>query len=126
MFSSFYMDHEEFPRRFVGLVILFVVSINFLIYIPRILGLIIGWDGLGVISFLLVIYYQNKRSLGAGIITVITNRIGDVLFIFRIGLLGGVIRWGFVDIEDWSLIIVVVGFLIVGRMTKRAQIPFSA
>lgn len=53
-----------------------------------------------MISFLLVIYYQNKSSLGAGIITVLTNRIGDVLFIIRIGLLSGVIRWNFVDLSD--------------------------
>lgn len=42
IFSSFYIDHEVFPRRFVGLVILFVLSINFLIYVPNLLGLIIG------------------------------------------------------------------------------------
>lgn len=42
MFSSFYIDHEEFPSRFVGLVILFVLSMNFLIFIPRVFGLIIG------------------------------------------------------------------------------------
>ena len=126
MFSSFYIDHEVFHSRFVGLVILFVLSINFLIYVPNLIGLIIGWDGLGVISFLLVIYYQNKSSLGAGMITVLTNRIGDVLFIIRIGLLRGTIRWIFVDFIDYVLPMVVIGFVVVGRITKRAQIPFSA
>lgn len=79
-----------------------------------------------MISFLLVIFYQNKSSLGAGIITVLTNRIGDVLFILGIGMLGGTMRWLFVDFFDYTLSLMVVGFIVVGRMTKRAQVPFSA
>lgn len=79
-----------------------------------------------MISFLLVIYYQNKRSLGAGIITVLTNRIGDVLFIIGIGMLRGTMRWLFLDLSDFVLPLLIVGFVVVGRMTKRAQIPFSA
>lgn len=42
IFSSFYIDHEEFPGRFVGLVMLFVLSINFLIFIPSVFGLMVG------------------------------------------------------------------------------------
>lgn len=81
------MREEIYLNRFVWLVILFVLSINLLIFIPNLLSLMVGWDGLGIVSFLLVIYYQNKESLGAGMITVLMNRIGDVLFIIRIGLL---------------------------------------
>lgn len=61
---------------------LFVISMNLLIFVPRSLFLLIGWDGLGVISFLLVIYYQNRYSLSGGMVTALTNRIGDVLLIF--------------------------------------------
>ena len=126
IFSSFYIDHEIFHSRFVFLVILFVLSINFLIFIPRLFGLMIGWDGLGVISFLLVIFYQNKRSLGAGIITVLTNRIGDVLLILRICCCMGSRRWVFLDLSDWTIPLFCIGIIIIGRITKRAQIPFSA
>ena len=126
IFSSFYIEHEIFSSRFCRLVILFVISINFLIFVPRFLGLIVGWDGLGLISFLLVIYYQNKSSLGAGMITVLTNRIGDVFFIIAIGLIRGVGRWLTIDIGEVVLSLWVMGFLVVGRITKRAQVPFSA
>jgi len=36
------------------------------------------WDGLGLVSYLLEIYYQNVRPYGAGMLTVLSNRFGDV------------------------------------------------
>jgi NADH-ubiquinone oxidoreductase chain 5 len=53
--------------RFVMLVLLFVVSIMFLIISHNIISILLGWDGLGLRSYLLVIYYQNVKSYGAGI-----------------------------------------------------------
>ena len=51
------------------------------------MGVLLGWDGLGLTSFLLVVYYQSSHSLGAGLITVLTNRLGDVGLILSFGLL---------------------------------------
>lgn len=85
-YNGFYIDREVFYSRFCKLVLLFVLSIFFLIIIPNLLGLMVGWDGLGLTSYLLVIYYQDKRSLGSGTLTVLRNRIGDVLFFIGISL----------------------------------------
>jgi len=85
-YNGFYIDSEVFYSRFCKLVLLFVLSIFFLIIIPNLLGLMVGWDGLGLTSYLLVIYYQDKRSLGSGTLTVLRNRIGDVLFFIGISL----------------------------------------
>lgn len=41
-FSNYYMEGEVFIKRFTYLVILFVMSINFLIYIPHLMGLLLG------------------------------------------------------------------------------------
>ena len=41
-----------------------------------------GW--LSLVSYLLVIYYQNVRSYGAGMLTVLSNRIGDVALLIVI------------------------------------------
>ena len=47
--------------RFIPLVLVFVVSIIFLIFSPNVINILLGWDGLGLVSCLLVIYYQNVR-----------------------------------------------------------------
>jgi NADH-ubiquinone oxidoreductase chain 5 len=67
---------------------LFVGSINFMVIIPNRLFFLIGWDGLGVISFVLVIYYQNNVSLCGGIMTCLSNRVGDVFLIVSLIVLG--------------------------------------
>ena len=70
--------------RFILLVLMFVVSIMFLIISPNVISILLGWDGLGLVSYLLVIYYQNVRSYGAGMLTVLSNRIGDVALLMVI------------------------------------------
>jgi len=96
-FARRYIEDEIFIRRFMFLIILFVLSINLLIFIPHIISLLIGWDGLGIVSFLLVIYYQNPKSLGAGIITALTNRIGDVFILLSIGICLSQGHWFILD-----------------------------
>ncbi len=79
---------------------------------------ILGWDGLGVISFVLVVFYQQPKSLGAGLVTGLVNRVGDVFLILSISL--ALVRHG-----RRTRTVVVWGLVIVAGMTKRAQFPFS-
>ncbi|GLH16505.1 NADH-ubiquinone oxidoreductase chain 5 [Gryllus bimaculatus] len=44
----------------------------------RFVIILLGWDGLGLIFYCLVIYYQNVKSYNAGNITALSNGIGDV------------------------------------------------
>nr|YP_011014035.1 NADH dehydrogenase subunit 5 [Unio gontierii]WQA10116.1 NADH dehydrogenase subunit 5 [Unio gontierii] len=126
LFSVSYMEGEVFMRRFMLLIMAFVGSMNLLIFIPSLITILLGWDGLGIVSFALVIYYQNKKSLAAGMLTVLANRIGDALLILSICFL---INWG-----EWcigygmtgSFGLLVCFLVVVGAMTKSAQIPFSA
>lgn len=125
VFSGFYISHEKFLVRFIGLVLLFVLSIVSLILFPNFLFIIIGWDGLGVVSFLLVVYYRNSDSLSAGMITAIRNRVGDALFILLLGLISCYLRYSSSD--KYLIVIRSISILcLFGSLTKRAQIPFSA
>jgi NADH-ubiquinone oxidoreductase chain 5 len=69
---------------FILLVFMFVVSIIFLIISSNLISNLLGWDGIGLLSYLLVIYYQNERSYGAGMLTVLSNRTGDTALLIVI------------------------------------------
>lgn len=124
-FADYYMDGDIYLKRFIHLVILFVLSINFLIFIPHLMGLLLGWDGLGIVSFVLVIYYQNSKSLAAGIITALRNRVGDVILLLRIGWRLNQGHWQVLNISINSYSILIIFRIIIAGITKRAQIPFS-
>ena len=124
-FSSSYIADEVFLKRFIHLVLLFVASINLLIFIPHMIILLLGWDGLGLVSFLLVIYYQNAKSLAAGIITALINRVGDVIILLRIGWTLNQAHWSIINIWANNFSPVITLCIIIAAITKRAQIPFS-
>jgi NADH-ubiquinone oxidoreductase chain 5 len=78
LYSSIYMGRDVNINRFIILVFLFVLSIVLLVLSPNLIRILLGWDGLGLVSYCLVIYYQNMKSAAAGILTVLSNRVGDV------------------------------------------------
>jgi len=81
------MRQEKFFARFIFLVFMFIISIFLLILSPNLIRLLLGWDGLGVTSYLLVIFYQSNKSYNAGILTALTNRLGDVGLLVSISLI---------------------------------------
>nr|YP_010546358.1 NADH dehydrogenase subunit 5 [Nerita costata]UYI29874.1 NADH dehydrogenase subunit 5 [Nerita costata] len=125
-FTSSYMSADPFLTRFVWLVMLFVLSMNILVFVPSIISLLLGWDGLGIVSFALVIYYQNMKSLAAGMVTALANRIGDVLLLISIAICANEANWNMMLIWESSMFPWLCLCIMVGAMTKSAQIPFSA
>ena len=79
------MATDPNANRFILLVVGFIASIAILIISPNVLSILLGWDGLGLISYGLVIYYPSSKSSSAGIITVLSNRVGDVCILLSIG-----------------------------------------
>ncbi len=127
IFSVNYIIAESHFSRFHLLLRTFIFSILLLIFRPGLFSLFLGWDGLGLSSFLLVIYYNNSKALNAGLLTFFSNRLGDG-FLLR-GLACGLVRNNFnifliqpIGIAGFWLIIL----LILGAITKRAQVPFRA
>lgn len=84
LYREDYMYGDLNINRFIVLVLIFVLSIIFLIIRPNIIRILLGWDGLGLVSYCLVIYYQNVKSYNAGMLTVLSNRVGDVALLMVI------------------------------------------
>nr|AMX22571.1 NADH dehydrogenase subunit 5 [Coptotermes acinaciformis acinaciformis] len=130
LYSDDYMFGDLNIFRFISLVLMFVVSMMFLIVSPNMISILLGWDGLGLVSYLLVIYYQNVKSYGAGMLTVLSNRIGDVALLMVIAWMLNFGSWSFIyylDFLSGSVEMELISFLVVlAAMTSSAQIPFSS
>lgn len=90
------------------------MGIGILISRRDFLLLIIGWEVLGITSYLLVAGYLSSLSRNGAIKTVLFNRIGDVFFVLAFSLL--IVK------RSYLFFFLVVGFAI----CKSAQFPFSA
>nr|WPN89772.1 NADH dehydrogenase subunit 5 [Sinoscolia sp. 1 GYN-2023a] len=129
-YSKIYMMGDLMINRFISLVLLFVLSMILLIISPNLISILLGWDGLGLVSYCLVIYYQNIKSFNAGMLTVLSNRIGDVFLLMSIAWMINFGSWNYIFyVEFMSLnqeMIYIMFFIILASFTKSAQIPFSS
>nr|YP_010547160.1 NADH dehydrogenase subunit 5 [Orientabia sinica]UYK52047.1 NADH dehydrogenase subunit 5 [Orientabia sinica] len=129
-YSKSYMLGDLNFNRFMMLMILFVLSMVLLIISPNLISILLGWDGLGLISYCLVIYYQNLKSFNAGMITVISNRLGDVALLMSIAWMLNFGSWNFFFYIDFMSnnmnMIYITLFILFASFTKSAQIPFSS
>lgn len=124
LYRIVYMENDKYINRFVGLLNLFIFSIILIIISPNLISILFGWDGLGLRSYCLVIYYQNYVSFNSGIVTVLCNRLGDVGLLISIRLVFIYGSWGIWFELEYKKELVMFIILIAG-LTKRAQIPFS-
>ena len=126
-YSQSYIRTEKYFNRFTITLTLFAVSIVTLIIRANLYAVIIGWDGLGVTSFLLVIFFHNKNSANAGLLTILTNRVGDTLIMTAMALIvsSNSIGVTIAAISGQPLPRVLSTLIILAAFTKRAQIPFS-
>nr|YP_009918087.1 NADH dehydrogenase subunit 5 [Serratella sp. Yunnan-2018]QLP88989.1 NADH dehydrogenase subunit 5 [Serratella sp. Yunnan-2018] len=129
-YSEEYMGGDFNINRFILLVLAFVMSMMLLIISPNLISILLGWDGLGLVSYCLVIYYQNVKSYNAGMLTALSNRIGDVALLMAIAWMmnfGGFNYVFYLESMKFSPEMEIIGWLVVlAAMTKSAQIPFSA
>nr|YP_005351198.1 NADH dehydrogenase subunit 5 [Periplaneta americana]ADD71933.1 NADH dehydrogenase subunit 5 [Periplaneta americana] len=130
LYSEDYMDGDMNINRFILLVLMFVMSMMFLIISPNMISILLGWDGLGLVSYCLVIYYQNVKSYNAGMITALSNRIGDVCLLMAISWMLNFGSWNYIyylELLKGSFEMEIISFLVVvAAMTSSAQIPFSS
>nr|QTK03063.2 NADH dehydrogenase subunit 5 [Sycobia sp. 2 JXW-2020] len=118
-----YMSHDVYNNRFFYLMMIFILSMILLIISPNMISTMIGWDGLGLSSYCLIIYYQNYYSYNSGMLTVLLNRIGDIFIISTISLMLMMGDWNYMNLNYMDLKILL--FVVIAAFTKSAQFPFS-
>jgi NADH-ubiquinone oxidoreductase chain 5 len=117
------MPYSKSPY-FLWLTSLFVMAMLLVISISNFFFIILGWDGLGLISFFLIIFYQNQQSVVSGVFTLLINRLGDGFYLIRLILM-------FYNYRDFSVFSSnlsrnrTIFFLVLTFMTKSAIYPFS-
>lgn len=123
VFSIIYIPNKEL-KQFKIIIIIFILSIIILIVRDNIILILLGWDGLGLSSFILVVYYQNFSSSASGLITIFSNRLGDIAILITIRILTINLNWNFFNNEEFSNIVIMM--LLIAAFSKRAQFPFSS
>src|SRR5246127_614938 len=135
IYSTGYMAHEGGYYRFFGYLNLFMFSMLTLILANNYVLMFVGWEGVGLCSYLLIgFYFQRKSASDAANKAFITNRIGDAGFLlgmFFIAWYMGSLRYidvnrlarsGHFTIGD-PIITAATLLLFVGVCGKSAQLP---
>ena len=79
VYSIGYMEHDERRPRFFGYLNLFVAAMLMLVMSENYLGLFLGWEGVGLASYLLIGFWQHKHSAAAAAKKAfVINRVGDM------------------------------------------------
>ncbi|MEU3206220.1 NADH-quinone oxidoreductase subunit L [Streptomyces cyaneofuscatus] len=79
IYSIGYMEHDERRRRFFGYLNLFLAAMLILVVADNYLLLYVGWEGVGLASYLLIGFWQHKPSAAtAAKKAFLVNRVGDV------------------------------------------------
>ena len=133
LYSAGYMAHEEGYWRFFAYLNLFMFFMLVLVLSSSFLLLFVGWEGVGLASYLLIGFYFKKDSAAnAGKKAFVVNRIGDFGFLLAMFLM--IAHFGSLDFatvfEKAAALGVSGGFitticllLVVGAAGKSAQIP---
>nr|QNV11878.1 NADH dehydrogenase subunit 5 [Mutilla europaea] len=123
MYSYWYV--EIYSVRYSVAMLLFIMSMLLLVFSPMMLSMLLGWDGLGVVSFYLVMfYYGSETSVSSALVTLYYNRLGDGFILAALGMLvccDTEVIWGFANLGYIYLYLILLGF-----STKSAQFPFMS
>ena len=132
VYSIYYMWDDENFAKFFSFLGLFVFSMLVLVTSDNFLGLFIGWEGVGLCSWLLIGFWYDREGYSwCANEAFIMNRIADLgmlLGIFLIYLNFGSLRYEVVFANAASLepeiLTLIAALLFIGAMGKSAQFPF--
>src|SRR2546422_608310 len=135
IYSIGYMAHEGGYYRFFGYLNLFMFSMLILVLANNYLMMFVGWEGVGLCSYLLIgFYFLRKSASDAGKKAFVVNRVGDAGFLLGVMLMAvtfgtlnfqevtAAARSGRFPVGDGVMTAICV-LLSIGATGKSAQIP---
>lgn len=134
IYSLGYMQHDENRRKFFGMLNLFVAAMLLLVLADNYLLLYVGWEGVGLASYLLIGFWQYKPSAAAASKKAfVMNRIGDVglsLAIMMLFVTFGSVTFTDVfgrasEVNEGTLTVIGL-LLLLAACGKSAQFPLQA
>lgn len=134
IYSIGYMAHDERRRRFFGYLNLFIASMLLLVLAADYLLVFVGWEGVGLASYLLIGFWQHKHSAAtAAKKAFVVNRVGDIglsLAVMSMWALFGSSAFTTVNAgvegvsETWGTLLGLM--LLLAACGKSAQVPLQS
>lgn len=136
LYSNGYMDHDEHYSRYFACLNLFIFSMLLLVLAGDLAVLFVGWEGVGVVSYLLIgFWYEKPEAAKAAVKAFVVNRIGDLGFL--IALIMTYQLFGTSNISDilakapllgvgTTMVTILTLLYFVGAMGKSAQLPLQS
>lgn len=123
LFREFYIEHYN-NKKFFFITISFLSSIVLLSSRGSVLNFMIGWDGLGISSLCLIMFYSNKTTIYNSFITFFFNRLGDVILMVVFCFI--LTSPNLIFFLSRSLDSFLCFLVLCCSFTKRAQFPLSS
>ena len=135
IYSTGYMTFDKDYSRFFSYISFFTFAMLLLVMSDNFIQMFIGWEGVGLASYLLIGFWHSKASaISANLKAFLVNRIGDLFFIIGVVIIFSIFNsFNFSvifdeinylkDPNDLANLELACFFLFIGAMAKSAQIP---